>query len=302
MYPLSDILQHSYADYTLYISRKTNFIIHSNENDQLRWFWKHIIKNYHYQEFINSLDAEEKKTFFHLLSSFCYSHVDAYNEKISKIEKKSMWIFKHPMGGFYIPVEFIKILMNEKSLLKEGFLFSLLFKLRIKEQKSLTALIKSNYDVLQMITSEQNAWDMALVLYILFANLYTTGVYKKKIKLKPKLLPMYAQAFQNDWYRQPYLHKATPIWKYLYSQFLHCHPALDEWQSIMKHGKKGFYRSLSLISQPKEELVYLFSSGHFMPILPAKSDKIENIQLITPVEFICKHDTVSARNKLRNLK
>ncbi len=300
MYPLSDILQHSSRDYMLYISRKTNFIIRSNDSNQLRWFWQHIIKNYDYQKFMDGLDAEEKKIFCNFLSSFCSSRSIESDKEISKIEKKSVWIFKHPMGGFYIPVEFIKVLMNEKSLFKEGFLFTLLYRLRLKEQKNLTALIKGYYDVFQTMTSEQNAWDMGLVIYMLFANFHTSGIHQRKIESNPKLLSMHAQTFQNDRYQKPLLRKATPIWKYLYSQFSHFCPALDEWQSIMKHGKKGFYRSLSLVSQPKEELVYLFASGYFMPIFPKNLNKIEDIQLVTPVEIICEQNSVLARNKLIN--
>ncbi len=288
MFPLSDILQDSYSNYMFYIRKKTNFIINPSKTSQLRWFLEHIIKNYDFQKFLKNLNMEENKAFIHLLSQFCYSYESNHDQYIKQIEKKSMWIFKHPMGGFYIPAEFIKILMNEKSLLKKRFLFSLLFKLSLKEQKNLTALIKNSYNFSSIITNEQNSLDMALVLYILFANFYTKG-------LKQKILPINNQISQNINFHH-FLKQPTPMWTYLYSKFLHLHPALNEWQLIMKYSKKGFYRSLSLISKPKEELIYLFSSGSFIPILPRLANRIDNIQLVTPTEVIHEYYSLSNHN------
>ena len=273
MFPLSDVLQHSYSDYMLYIWRKTRFIINSQDSSQLMWFWRHIANNYDYKKFWGSLDTEEKEAFIHLLSRFCYLSHARRNRHIQSLEKKSMWIFKHPMGGFYVPVEFIKTLMNEKTLAKKNFLFSLLFRLKFREQRSLTALIRSTYDVSQIITNERNAWDMALVLYMLFANFHVVGLHDRRVAPKPNVLPIRSESSVNGWHRPPVLYQPTPIWDYLYSEFPHLHQTLDEWRSLMEYGKKGFYHSLSLVSQPKESLVYLFSSGYLIPILPSAAAK-----------------------------
>ena len=295
MFPLSDILQDSYSNYMFYIRKKTNFIINPCKTSQLRWFLEHIIKSYDYQQFLKNLNMEENKAFIHLLSQFCYSYESNHDQYIKQIEKKSMWIFKHPMGGFYIPAEFIKILMNEKSLLKERFLFSLLFKLSFKEQKDLTALIKSNYNFSSIITNEQNSWDMALVLYILFANFYTRGLSHKYIKAKQKILPIKNQISQsinfNHLLKQP-----TPMWTYLYPKFLHLHPALNEWQLIMKHSKKGFYRSLFFNLQAKKRINLFIFVWISHPHLTSLANKIDNIQLVTPTEVIHEYHSLSNLN------
>ena len=332
MFPLSDVLQHSYSDYMLYIWRKTRFIINPHDNSQLMWFWRHIAKNYDYKKFWDSLETQEKEAFIHFLSRFCYLPYAGRDQHIQSIEKKSMWIFKHPMGGFYIPVEFIKTLMNEKTLAKKNFLFSLLFRLKFREQMSLTALIRGTYDVSQVITDERNAWDMALVLYMLFANFHVVGLHDRRVAAKPNVLPIRSQFSVNGWHKPPVLYQPTPIWDYLYSEFPRLHHTLDEWRSLMEYGKKGFYRSLSLVSQPKESLVYLFASGHLIPILPNASRKgslrlrgnyastmyyeelrsrkkqmkntndTDQIKLVTPTELVFREESQSTRNQIRSLQ
>ena len=300
MFPLSNLIQHSHSEYMSYVWQKTNFLLRSSSQDQLRWFWEYIISHYDYKKFWKSLKIEEEQeTFFQLLSHFCYLNKNHENLYSKNIERKSMWIFKHPRGGIYIPAEFVKILMSEPYLIKENFLFSLLFRLKFKEQVNLAALIKSAFDPLEIVTHEQNPRDMALVIYILFANFHTIGFYNRSVQKSQMVVNINTKIFDSHLYNPSLLKTPQPLWDYLYEECSHIRPAVDQWYYLIKHGKKGFYRSLSLISKPKRELVYLFSSGYLLPILPRNSYQTDKMQIVTPIEVIHSCNQQSVKNQFQ---
>ena len=274
-----------------YIWRKTNFLLKSGKNDQLRWFWQYVIHHYNYQKFWKALKENEKATFFELLSHFCYFNSNDLVQKnpcvIEEIEKKSMWIFKHPIGGIYIPVEIIKVLMDEPALLKKNFLFSILYRLKFKEQLCLTALIRNTFDGSEIMTDEKNPRDMALAIYMLFANFHTTGFYNHLIQRSNPVVNINTKILDSHRHDFSVLETPTPLWDYLYHEYPHMHLALDEWYYLMQYGKKGFYRSLLLVSKPKRELVHLFSSGYLLPIISGKNWQPDKIKVVTPIEVVC---------------
>ena len=287
MFPLSDIICHSYFGYLPYVWKKTSFLIQSNKKEQLLNFWKHLCRGYDYKKFWSQLDESEKNVFLNLLSSFCYVSSENQNALLEDIEKKSSWILKYPLGGIFIPAELIKNLMREKILQKKNFLFSLLFRLKLKEQKNLTGLIESNCKLSEIITDEKNSVDMALVLYIYFANFHTTRLKYNALSKKPSVLNIESGIANASWYEPSKIDKPLPMWNYLYSKFSDLKPALDEWYYLLKHTKNGFYRSLSLVTKFKRELLYLFCYGYFIPILPKKSNLIDKIKIVTPSEILC---------------
>ena len=288
MFPLIDILDHSYTNHMSYIWRKTNFLLKSNEGDQLRWFCQHVTRHCNYQEFWKELKKNEKKTFFELLSHFCYFSSNYLSQRdhhaIEEIEKKSMWIFKHPIGGVYIPAEVIKVFMDEPALSKKNFLFSILYRLKFKEQLCLSALIRNTFNGSEIITNEKNPKDMALAIYMLFANLHTTGFHNYSVQKSNAIVNINTKILDSHRHNFSVLETPTPLWDYLYQEYAHMRLTLDEWYYLMKYGKKGFYRSLALVSKPKSEFLYLFSSGYLLPMMPKKNGQPDKIKAITPIE------------------
>ena len=285
MFPLADIVHHSYLGYLPYVWKKTSFLLRSNQEIQLLSFWDHLCRKYDYKKFWEQLSEQEKPVFLNLLSSFCYVSDKEKNILLEGIEKKSSWILKHPSGGIFIPAELIKNLMREQILQKKNFLFSLLFQLKIKEQKNLTGLIESSCKISEIITNERNPADMALVLYIYFANLHTSDLQYNSLSKKPHVIDLASGITTSPRYQPCQIDKPIPMWNYLYTKFKNLRPALDEWYYLIKHTRNGFYRSLSLVAHPKRELLYLFCYAYFIPIIPKKKDFLDDIKIVTPSEI-----------------
>ncbi|MDH5717250.1 MAG: hypothetical protein OEZ22_06395 [Spirochaetia bacterium] len=294
MYPISEMVLTSSEKYLGYISRKTNFLITGGKKDRVQWFWVHLLKLYEENTISKILNTAEEKEFFDLLNNFGFIAASDITDNLISIEEKLPWVFKHPNGGIYIPLELIKNLMQEDNYLKKNYLFSLLKKIKLKEQKDFASLLGGSSENHFNITFENNHLDMALVLYIWFARNY---IYRKHISLdflsrgkiveSPYSFIRETKKATNGTKENILPKKPVLMWDYLKKAFGRDNLELEKWIYLLKEGKKGFFRSLSLASAKKSPLLEVFRTGLLLPIMPVNlsySKSIEKIFVVTPSE------------------
>ncbi len=289
MFPLSEIYKYTDQNYLSYVWKKTHFLINPQKPDQLQFLWEHIIKNFNLHSFLKKLEENEKKAFFDLLSNYGYVSPQSYSHPdlpFEVLEKKSMWIFKHPIEGIFIPLEIIKTLMKEKLLLKNNFLFSLLFRLKMKDQYDLAVLLENHYGIYQLLTRENNSLDMALVLYIWFLNIYQKStIFKLQKKNKGGIIPFRFKLQDKKTKIPPILKEPKIIWDYMHQQYPDLHIPINKWYHIMKEGKKGFYYSLLLLTECKKDIWDIFVNGYLFPLSKKEKNLPDEIKVITPNEI-----------------
>ncbi len=263
MQTLGEILRHDDPAYLRYLSRKTQYLITREKTEYVHRFWQHLIIEHHPLHVLPSLSATDKKTLHILLKNFSHDGRAAMRARYQKLEKKVPWVLQHPDGAYFIPYEIIKTLMPQRKLIGAGYLFQLLFAMPEAEQHSLRALLARSHRSREALVHEKHPLDRALALYIWTAD-HRAPVRRRN------------------------LIQAKNIWHYLTEEFPKLTDELDEWQHLMQTGRKGFYRSLSLIRGRGAELLKSFVTGlSVVPVAPRKHKVFpaQNLKFMIPLEF-----------------
>ena len=297
MYPLSEILNVSKQSYIQYIAKKTGFLISGRNSEKIQWLWVHLLKLYHEKNIHQKLNYVEKLAFYELLNNFGYIPGSENNANLENLEQKIPWIFKHPHGGFFIPLELIKTLMQDEEYYEENYFFSLLRKLTLKEQKDFVSFLGGTAESQIHLSFEKNRLDMALVLYIWFARQF---VHRKNLSFefisKGRIIESpFSFLRENSASKKTKIDddgilpkKPVALWPYLENAFGGKNKDMEKWIMLMRDGKKGFYRSLSLAAPANSRLIEIFRMGLLVPILPSKLNTVKNIekiQAVTPREI-----------------
>ncbi len=277
MFPLSDIINYSDSRYTGYILKKTHFFLNSKKQSHLRYFWNYLIANNNFRLSHQTLSVLEKKALYTLLANSGYMAYSSYEEHLSifdALEKKLPWIFKHPLGGIFIPIEAVKLLVQEGCWRKSPFLFSILFKLSLKEQYNLLALLQQSFTSFEILQQETNRLDMMLMLYVALLNF---NLHTNTNSHVNNMISLDGKEFTP-------ICKPTPLWDYLYAYFPCSHDFIDEWFTLMHCGQKPFYHSLLLIRN-RSAITSLLLQAHILPYNGRKNLAPTDIQIITPQEL-----------------
>lgn len=233
MQSLGEILSTRDAPYLRYLSRKTEYLITQEKEEFMDKFWQYLIVEYHPNRVLPRLGERDKKTFLILLKRFARDEDAAMRKRYQALEKKIPWVLMHPEGGYFIPYEIIKTLMPQSSLIPRGFLFQLIYQMPAEEQNSLRALLARSHRARESLQHEKHPLDRALVLYIWRAA--NRDPAEQAVKIQPRT--------------------QMTIWQYLLLRFPKSEQALAEWQQIMSTGRRGFYRSLTLVRDSSAEWV-----------------------------------------------
>lgn len=213
------------------------------------------------------------------------------------MEKNISWIFRHPAGGIFLPLEIFKVFMREKYYQNSGYLFSLLYQMTFSELKGMASFLGNTLEAQLTISFEKNTYDMALVLFIWFANRHINNDVAYDIfKEKGRIITSYHflredqkssidTKTKNSSGLFPY--ESRPLWKYLFEKFPESSYQINELKDMILRGKKGFYRSLSLISHDNEMFIEAFRTGILIPIWKKSSKKlpIDQWMIQTPREI-----------------
>lgn len=263
MQSLGEILRYDDPAYLRYLSRKTQYLITQEKKEYVHRFWQHLIIEHHPQNILPRLSAADKKTLHILLQNFAHDGRAAMRKKYLGLEKKIPWVLQHPDGAYFIPYEIIKTLMPQRRLINNGYLFQLLYAMPEAEQHSLRALLARSHRSREALTHEKHQLDRALALYIWTSD------------HRPRLSRRKRAAARN-------------IWGFLAEEFPKMHEELEEWQYLMQTGRKGFYRSLSLIRGRGAELLKSYVSGlAVVPVAPRRHKVYppQNLKFAVPLEF-----------------
>lgn len=307
MHSLSEVLVSASTSYRAYISRKTDFLLSDSRQDQVKWFWLHLIHRVQEEDWWSSLSEEQWKLLDRLLIHFGYYKPVAEEVEIMReLETKLIFLFKHPAAGYFIPLEIFKLLMQRTRFADQNYIFSLLYRLKVREQRAFVSLIGSSIiGQASSITLESHPLDMALVLFIWFANQYSQGL--KRIPGRGVLLNMpfsFMRESRKNFFvplaPEDFPGEPVPMWEFLYSYFPGSGAAIEEWKHIMSAGGKGFYRSLSLLRSAESPFLYYFRGGYFMPVIKKATineKNVNDLRMVTPREI---HVRLSQKGQVEN--
>jgi len=301
MYPLNDLVKQENPQYLKYLWKKTNFLITGKNlkinNDQIHWLWLHLLKDEYNSNLNEILNNKEKSALSFLLKNFGYIPRHLLTDSLIQLEKKVKWIFRHPSGGIFIPLELVKSLMKKKSLFDDHFLFTLLYKLKLKEQKDFASLLTGDSEAQHSISIENNLLDMGLVLYIWLANYHKISKREaQNFLMKGRILHSRFSFLRepenaNNSYKQNsiFCKNPVPLWDHLNFIFPSLKHEIEKWKYTMQETKKGFYRTLSVIFDPHSELYKYFKYGCFFPVLTGKfhqKKSLDDLKIVTPIEIL----------------
>lgn len=300
MYSLSEIVRYGAQDYLAYFSKKTGFLIsesHDPHKRPVRWIWRHIVRSFDFARDFEGLTPGEHQAFYRLIDNFTYEANP--DEDLLALERRAPWVFRHPDGGIFVPLEVLKLLMQENLFFNKGYLFSLLFKLSPSEQKNLASLCGNTIEGQMSISFEKNNLDMALVLYIWLASeIRAITDLREVMPVKGKVLQTpYAFAREPDdkaaeaaaSHRFP--SSPAPLWDYLFESFPDSRLEIDRLYTLLTKGSKGFYRAFSLLPTPSSgggsDMVTAFKKGLLVPIIyRRRKERIKQMEIVSPHEFI----------------
>ena len=282
MIPLRQLVRSSNTVYSKYLSRKACVLSHVEEAERSQWLWFNLIKSYQFSMQFESLGKNLRFELYRLLDNFGYL---PESKTANRLESKIPWILKHPEGGVFLPLEIYKLLMQEQRLADCNYLFALLYRLRLGEQKELAGFVGTNIDAQLSISFESNILDMALVLYIWFSRQLSYSKANKKPETR--VFSLKGEEIQPARKQDKFCESASNIWGHLDSHFARESAEVKAFRSNIENGRKGFYRSLTLLSGRNSALKEYFRNGWFIPVLPANWRKIiDKIEIITPREVV----------------
>lgn len=268
MQSLGEILRHDDAAYLKYLSRKTQYLITREKPEFIHRFWQHLVIEYHPQRVIPELSPAHHKALLILMKNFAHDARPVMQKKYQALEKKLPWVLKHPGGGYFIPYEIIKTLMPQNRYLPQGFLFQLLYTMPEAERHSLRALTARSHRSREILGAEKHPLDSALALYI-----WTAGNRDTRME---------ARRPEKDRPTQP-----VTIWDHLDEKFPNLSDEISEWQYVMMNGRKGFYRSLTVI-RGAELMKRYVASLRILPVTPRRHRVFpaHNLKFRIPFEFL----------------
>lgn len=291
MLPLTEVIYKAESAYLRYLGRKTNFVTAGkNELETAQYIWLHIIRHYNFEVQIEGLSELERDAFFHLLANFCSSEANQadYSTELQSVEQKIPWIFRRPHGGYFIPLEIIKKLMQEPLLKKHHFLFTLLYQLKLDELNSLATLAGQELEGQASISFESHVLDMALVLYIWYAGVLRNN-FRRFVVGKVLASPFAEGDIKKKSANHLYISEPVPMWAHLKQCFGEEEKAIEKMKQLIGGGNKGFYRSLALLPDSTSRLYQTFKNVMLMPLLPTRVKKtvplkVGAIKVVAPAE------------------
>ena len=267
MFPIADLGRYASSDYSIYILKKTHFLLRTTKENDLRCFWNYLTQSQNVKTSYELLSKKEKQALSFLILNYCYlsdATCKTNREIFASLENKLKWVFKHPLGGIFIPLELIKSIVKSKIFQRKNFLFSLLYQLPFKEQHNYIIFLEKDTTSHTNLIKENNKLDMMLLLYL--------SLCKNQQSLSREIVPDFFSSIDCP----------LPLWDYLDINFPHLRRFTSEWYRTMKHGNKSFYHALLLNRQPANEITFLLSHAYLLPQI--KHNAIDNIKVVTPRE------------------
>lgn len=289
MLPLTELVRQVSPDFLNYLGKKTSFVINNVYTLDLYYFWNHLERQLAKDLTILSKNKQDLANLEKILENFSYLSPNEVDEEIFELEKKYSWIFRHPDGGIFIPLEILKSFLRFKLKTNRKFLFRLLYDLGFSEQKNLMAFVGLDLEALLLLSFEKNPYDMALVLYFYFAELHLSQ--KAQMPKKVKIL-------KGPWKKTPTLahlpfsfpEEPYPFVEYLNTYFSEYQNDIVEILQYLEKNTRSFYRPLSLLKNPQTPFCQLFRQGYLLPILPKTQKRTKEwyrqIMLVTPQEIL----------------
>jgi len=300
MYSLSELVFTSDDKYLKYFSKKTGYLlpdVRSAIKSNVRFIWNHLVRTYRFAEQFAALKEPEKETFYHLLNNFGYLPPEKTEGGV--IEEKISWVFRHPTGGVFVPVEIFKLLMQEEALTERSYLFQLLYRLKTVELRNYASLLGSTIEGQVNISFEKNPLDMALVIYIWLSGKIrdiqnVRDVIPERGRVLSAPFGKTAGAQQKGQQKSKEIggllpSAPVPMWGYLKTHFAHLQDDVDKLYTLISKGNKGFYRSVTLLRHPESDLIEAFRNGILIPMIPQKKKRslsVDNYRIVSPAEFI----------------
>lgn len=299
MFPIAEVFIQSDENYRSYVGKKTGFLLTSIDGEQLIHFWYHICRGLT-REPRMGLSQEQFNTLDQLFLQFGYIHPSQMTPSLQQLEQDMPWIFKHPAGGIFLPLEVFKTFMTHDGGNEfQSYLFTLLFRLKLKEQRNLVALLGGELEAQLSLTFENNALDMALVLYIWYAGLHLSGdallPAEGKIIAGPwSLSPENESTFAQNEIKLP--KKPVAMWPYLFEQFSFQKAEIEELRHRIENTGRGFYRSLSLVKNTKGLFYQMFRQGFLIPIMGRdwrNGRNPDDLTVVSPRELVERHQNTN---------
>ncbi|MCS6985721.1 MAG: hypothetical protein NZM25_11430 [Leptospiraceae bacterium] len=291
MLPLAELAQNTNPSYRRYLWRKTGFLLQNPNQEKLYYFWDYLSQRMHL-ELARKPDESLKSALKELLLHFGYIPPVFINDKLRLLEEKYSWIFRHPEGGIILPLELLKSLMRLKVRWLDNFLFSLLLRLGLREQRNMLAYVGIDFETQFVMNLESNKLDLSLMLYLFFADLHLSG--KAFLPKGKKILigPWSTTASQQELVPVEILpHKPIGLMDYLNSYFPNQKKDIADLAHLLEHHPSSFYRPLSLLTNnAKNSFSPLFRQGYLVPVLPPlkkrKGPWAKDIAVISPQEIL----------------
>lgn len=299
MFTISLLNQSRDPKFKEYVSRKSGFLLNDSPQ-QVHFLWKHILDSYDFSQVWQQLNLPQQNLFFLLLNHYGYLPKLENSVLLEELEKKLPYLFRHPAGGFFIPLEFFKTFMKQSFFQKKYFLFTTLYQmnLTLKEAKNISSLLSSELNAPLLLSPEKNSLDLALTLYIFFSskhhqireknNAAQIFLDEKKI-VNISLLKDIAHTQKKLLKHKTFLPaKFVNLWEYLSLHFSHEQENIDALYFLLEKGQKGFYRALSLLPKNESLMVKFFSHGYLFSNFPSRNSQVKvltkDIKIISPYE------------------
>jgi len=299
MFPIVDLISQADANYLNYLRKKTGYILSKNDPNQVRWLWLHLLKESKLHELPQSLNPSEQEVLDLLLLNFGYLKQKLVDKKVNLVEKNNLWLFKHPGGGMFIPLEIIKSLLVNPVYLNKNYLFTLYYRIRRKEQKNYFSLFGDEAKIQYNFKDEKSLLDSTLVLYIRLSSYHLANALDQSIISKKgrilhspfSIIDKTSSKEEQKYYDLEEFFPSKPVnlWQHLEKFFPSMKQETQDWYNLIKDGRKSFYRSLGLMSPVKvAPLIYLFRFAYFVPVFNSdfhNNLNPNNICVVTPQEI-----------------
>lgn len=273
-----------------YLGRKTNYIVAPEQTGNLEWLWIRLTRAQDWENLYKTLDSEDLATLEYILLHFGYVRPSEITPAVASFEKKYSWVFQHPNGGIFIPLELFKLFMPFRSFQEKYWLFSLLYRLGLKEQKNFASLIGREFEAQLALSFERNQKDMAMVLYIYLGHQLRFDDLEfrlptsrgKVLSFRPGMGPeSTTEAESISLPDRPvnlreYLEKAFPGEKKEVANLF----------ALLEARPKSFYRALGLACDPDSRLMRAFQTGILIPLISRsiQSVSLDSVRVISSRE------------------
>lgn len=272
MYSLLEVLSFSEGDYLSYMQEKLSYLLHPKERKSVAYLL------YHYSRALSIEEMVQEESFWFLLSSFSYVKEDP---SLEEKERQFLWIFRHPWGGYFIPLEALRVLLLRKYPFPSSYLLSYLQKLPIKEHKAWLSLLHSYAPLAYLKAfSQKKEYRILLIYHILGSYFHRENPWKNTFFQERGIL---LDFFSGKVITSSYLEFLSLEPVDLKEHFLRFFPdeerLIREVEAYLRAGSP-FYRSLELL--PLKSI--LFSSFQFAYFIPLYEESFLLGRIYTPKE------------------